>query len=320
MKKSLIILGSAFMFAATVVAQDEPLKSKNGHTILPESGDWSIGIDASPFFNYAGNFFNNTSNNQAPTWNGYTDNPFMITGKYFTDDNTAYRANLAIFKSGLYQTNEVTRAEALPLAPQFFTDPINKVVDTRKSTSEGMFVVGGGIEKRRGHGRLAGFYGGEVAFMFMGGSRTNYTYGNALTQNTSGDQPNVNPNDVTYTTNWGDNITNGNLDNFVSSSARLLESKTGASFGVGLRGFIGVEYFFAPKMAIGGEFGLGMGMMRMGATTNVWEAEGILADGSEAASIITDKLNRDMRRGWFVGSNPVDYLAPNGRLKLSFYF
>jgi hypothetical protein len=263
MKKSLIILGSSLLFVAATVAQEggsEPMKSKNGHTILPESGDWAIGIDASPFFRYAGNMFNNNSSNQAPTWNGYTDNPFILLGKYFADDNTAYRAIFAVTRDSDYRTNKVLKAMPQPTPNQFFTDSLNWATDSRRAVGGGRFVVGGGLEKRRGHGRLQGFYGGEALFSFEGRSARYYEYGNALTQNTDVFNPDVDPNDGTYTTNWGDNIRNGNLQDQVMSSGRLLESKTGTTFGFGVRAFIGAEYFIFPKISLGGEFGWGLGL------------------------------------------------------------
>ena len=70
MKKSITIL--AFAFGITgAFAQD--LTSKKGEPILPEAGDWAIGIDATPFLNYAGNFFGKTTNNNAPTFNFFTN-------------------------------------------------------------------------------------------------------------------------------------------------------------------------------------------------------------------------------------------------------
>jgi hypothetical protein len=42
-------------------------------------------------------------------------------------------------------------------------------------------------------------------------------------------------------------------------AARALKRKTNGRIGVGVRAFIGVEYFVAPKVSIGGEFGWGVG-------------------------------------------------------------
>jgi hypothetical protein len=39
-----------------------------------------------------------------------------------------------------------------------------------------------------------------------------------------------------------------------------VEAKAGSTFNLGVRGFVGVEYFFAPKMSLSGEFGWGLGL------------------------------------------------------------
>lgn len=334
MKKSLIILGSAFVFAATAVAQDECVTSKCGAKVLPESGDWSIAVDAGPFFEYVGNFFNNTSNNAAPTWGSWND-PYVIVGKYMADDQTAYRAIFAVEKYRSYETAKVTKAEALPLAPTYFGDSVNFVDDTRRHSSGGL-VIGGGYEKRRGHGRLQGSYGGEILFAFQGSSNTEFTYGNALTQNPTGNQPNVNPDDLTYNTSFGgDNYVsflNDPIDISNIDRARLLERNVGSTFGFGIRGFIGVEYFFVPKMSIGGEFGWGLGWMKQGMVSETWETEGYLADGSEAAATYTFEDEGGLKKefqinnsasidgNWANGNTLFNYIEPNGRIRLAFYF
>src|SRR5688500_10229821 len=92
MKKSITMLALAFGVTSTF-AQD--LTSKKGEQILPEAEDWSIGIDATPFLEYMGNFFGKTSPNAAPTFNFLNSNQ-TITGKYFTEATMAYRASLRI--------------------------------------------------------------------------------------------------------------------------------------------------------------------------------------------------------------------------------
>ncbi len=42
-------------------------------------------------------------------------------------------------------------------------------------------------------------------------------------------------------------------------------------FGLGLRGFIGAEYFIFPKIAIGGEFGWGLALRTVGKSTTKYE-------------------------------------------------
>ena len=93
MKKSIlavaVVLGATSLFA-------QKLESKNGEAYLPAAGDWAVGIDATPFLNYFGNFIGGgQGNNAAPTWNFLTTNQ-TITGKYFVEDDMAYRGSLRL--------------------------------------------------------------------------------------------------------------------------------------------------------------------------------------------------------------------------------
>jgi hypothetical protein len=52
MKKSTVLVAALALTATSAFAQ---LTNKNGEAYLPESGDWSVGIDATPVLNYFGN-------------------------------------------------------------------------------------------------------------------------------------------------------------------------------------------------------------------------------------------------------------------------
>ena len=90
MKKTIfavaVILGSTSSFA-----QDKQF--------MPEAGDYAIGIDATPFLNYVGNLIGGNDGNTAPSWNYLTTNQ-TITGKYFVDENMAYRGSLRLGFTG----------------------------------------------------------------------------------------------------------------------------------------------------------------------------------------------------------------------------
>jgi hypothetical protein len=118
-------------------------------------------------------------------------------------------------------------------------DPLVNVEDIQKISSTNV-TLNIGYELRRGHGRVQGFYGGEIMFNY-GKGHTSYEYGNPYTNDF------INPN----TTNFGTNVT---------TTGRVLELENGRTLGFGLGGFIGVEYFFAPKISVGGEFGWGLGI------------------------------------------------------------
>lgn len=251
MKKSIFTV-ALVLGAATTFAQDKQY--------LPESGDWAVGIDATPFLNYFGNFIGGSGLNTAPSWNFLTTNQ-TISGKYFVADDMAYRGALRIgfgsTKGNAMIGQDGAGAPTYPALPAMVEDSWKM-----GSTNIGL---SGGIEYRKGAGRLVGFYGGELGIMF-GSSKETYEYGNAMT--TTG----------ASSTDFGTGNLNGDP---VYGGGRLTEAKSGATFGIGLRGFIGAEYFVLPKLSIGGEFGWGLGLLSTGAGTETWES----TNGSAIATI-----------------------------------
>lgn len=214
MKKS-IFLAAAFCIAGATYAQDV-LTSKKGTPILPQAGDYSIGIDASPFLEYAGNMFNGNVNNVAPGFAYGPERPFSIYGKRFIDANSAYRAT---FRLGFGSDSETSMTpDASPSANA------GDMVEDKVSESAMNITLGLGKEWRRGAGRLQGVYGGE-ALINLNSSTISNEYGNSL------------------------------VDLAAINTPRDLEVKNGFGFGLGVRGFVGVEYFFAPKMSFGAEYG-----------------------------------------------------------------
>ena len=232
-----------FAIAQEEVQEGGQLLSKKGTPILPESGEFSLGISAVPFFEYAGNIFNGTSNNDAPGF-GFTDEfPMMITGKYMLDDKTAIRG---IFRIGFGNTKEIGDVDD-------DANPGEFVEDTYKYS--GMNIgIGAGYEKRRGKGRLQGLYGGQVLLTFQSNTDT-YEYANAYsTTNLAPSRYDFGANDL--------------------GAAWMLEEKSGLGFGVGIQGFVGVEYFFAPKLSLSGEFTYGFGFNKQAkssATYEMWD-------------------------------------------------
>ena len=235
--KKLIL--SAALVSVIGFANAQELMSKKGFPILPEEKDWSIGFDAMPVLHYFGNVLNGNTNNSAAI--DY-QTPFTIVGKYMRDANTAYRAKVRIGFSSSSQ-DAFIHDETQPITTTA------DVTDTRKTTAMNI-TIGGGIQKYRGKGRLKGFYGAEAGVM-IGSDKTTYSYGNAI--------------DATYTdasansTDFGANIVGTG-----SGSRRVTEDKSGSTFGVMLRGFIGAEYFFAPKMSVGVEYGWGLNLSSTG--------------------------------------------------------
>jgi len=172
MKTKVLLVAIALGFGSLSFAQDdEVLTSKNGHVILPEAGDFAIQMDATPILDFGlnvVNIMNNTgSTSQHPGYVSGFDQ--TLVGKYFLTDKQAIRVKLAI-NSGSIATN--TYGDD-PLNPSS-VDPDNVLIMSSKQSSMGI-LLGGGLEWRRGHNRLQGFYGGE-ALLGFGSSSTKMSY------------------------------------------------------------------------------------------------------------------------------------------------
>ncbi len=129
-----------------------------------------------------------------------------------------------------------------------FSDSTTTAQKTKVSNTN--IALTAGMEWRRGKTRLQGFYGGEVGVVYGGGGSTTNTYAVDLTNT---------------------NVSVG--------TTRVSSSRTGNTFGIGARGFIGAEYFILPKLSIGGEFGWSI----MFSST----AKGSSTSDTKAASAIT---------------------------------
>ena len=313
MKKS--ILAVAVLIGTSAFAQN--MESKNGEAYLPQSGDWALGIDARPFLNYFGNLIGGNDGNVAPGWNYLTNNQ-TITGKYFAADDMAYRASLRIGFGSMKGSAMVADRSVDPVTPSPWPDADAEVENTYKlgTTNIGLAV---GLEKRRGFGRLQGYYGAELGFS-IASSKETYSYGNALTASTSGIDVNVDAaDDMTLgamgTTMVADVDGQGN-----AVTGRATEFKGGSMFSFGLRAFIGAEYFVLPRLAIGGEFGWGLGFASIGGSSTTYEVEG-LTDGATVETINTITTEGTKTSIFGVDNdNNTGAFGPGGSLRMTFHF
>lgn len=279
-------------FGMSAAFAQEGLTSKKGEPYLPESGDWALGIDAAPVLNYFGAFLSNAGA-AAPTWGYSTGNqPLTITGKYFTDAKTAYRAMVRIgFGS--------TKTTGYNNDDTYTGTSINKpqVTDTKKASYNNI-TLGAGLEMRRGKTRLQGYYGGMLMFGF-GGSSNTYTYGNAITKT-----------DNTPTrTDYGDG-------NNIGGGEWATTKKMGSTFMLALRGFIGAEYFIFPKIAVGAEFGWGLGLKSTGdgqTDSEAWDPAGstVATKNKKTGGTSTFGLDTDINSSM---------MMPTGMLTLNLHF
>jgi hypothetical protein len=223
------LMALSLMFSAS--AQDgEVLKNKNGTAILPVAGDWGLGFNASPALNYVGNLLGSSGMNSISSdWDNANN---AISGKYFKDANTAYRGQLRIGFS-------------------------SSKVDSNLKTTSNNIVLAAGIEKRRGYGRLVGYYGGDVMIGLSGG-KDSYEY------------------DATF------------------SSARPIESKQSGTFSFGLMGVAGVEYFVLPRLSLGMEYSWGLSFTSNGeseTTTETTAGNNVTSKGDKSSDFSLDTGN-----------------------------
>lgn len=233
--KNLYIIFLSLLFVAAQAQEQTSGEaapvSKSGVPILPSAGDIAIGADALPYLNYIGNMFN-----------GHAGNGLVLPAKnniylrYHISDNSAIRAILTINKTVAYNSVYVADDAAR------FANPLSQaLVEDKMTTSINGYGINIAYQLNRGYGRLRGFYGAQINYGF---ARTvqNFAYGNNIT--VANPQP--------TSTNFI-----GNLNFKPNTLERDLEIDGGIAQNAGLGIVAGVEYYFLPKICIGGEIALG---------------------------------------------------------------
>jgi hypothetical protein len=209
----LYFIFTACIVSITLLAQEDPnapLTNKKGIPIYPQTGDWAIGINSTPFFQYIGNFFSG-NNNYRPEFGFTANNPGSIYGKYVLSSKTRIRGMLNI---GVSVESDKLNNPADPNNPH-------------RITTSGVSVgIGAGIEKTRNiYGRFSGIYGAQLGIMLDAYEDPTGYFGRAFYKDAN------------------------NSDND-------WVEKGGRTHGLGIGGFVGVEFFPAPKVSLTGEFNL----------------------------------------------------------------
>ena len=303
MKKSVLALAMAFG-VTSAFAQD--LTSKKGEPILPEAGDWAISADASPILGYLkGLIGNGQSGNQSPAMN-FVGSHSLIMGKYFKDEKTAYRVGLNIGFNTQSATNMVAQDNP-PTAPAGTNGPL--VSDKSAISTTGIGLTAG-IEKRKGKTRLQGYYGAELGF-YIGSQSQKNTYGNSYAATGTAVGTSASPMSTTWSNVNGTPIATGSA----AGLPRVTQNTGSSSFSLGVRGFLGIEYFILPKMSIGGEFGWGLGITTTGAgkTTSETIVNNLSTSQTVTGSAKTTNFN--------IGTdNKNSFFGPSGSIRANFYF
>ena len=216
---------------------------------------------------------------------GYPSNNGMtIVGKLVKDETTAYRAKIAINFGSETVTHSTVGAGF---------DSTFSVSETKTSSMN--ITLGAGIQKWRGNGRLKGFYGAEAMVGFGSMPTMKYSYLKPLDATTS-------PQGVN----------------------QVSEDKGGSLFGFGVNGFIGVEYFFAPKISMSAEYTWGVAISSEGASEQSYK----VVESPSGTPIVSSKtdVNGDKTSNFNVGvgntvtPNILNSGSGSGSIVLNFYF
>lgn len=291
------MIAAALALCVTGVnAQDDDGGStnKDGHQILPESGDYGLGVNATPYFS----FLNGNSQGDSP-FSGLMSNQQMIFGKYFLDDDMAIRGSLRFATESNTTENMVIN--------DLGNSQFDMVEDSREIRNH-FYGISGGIEKRRGSGRVQGYFGAEL-MLGLGSGSTDYTYGNQM----SADNPTP-----TSTRQFDAPEGTSDVQELMAAlldmpepegpegavSQRVLSSDPGSMWMIQARAFVGAEVFVAPKFSLGAEFGWGPGYQSVAKGTSTIETvnannevqEITVENGGNSSFIMnTDNLNGSIR-------------------------
>lgn len=288
MKKVISILLAAVLAVPMFAQRPTPEERANADfsAWLPQEGDWSLGFGLDPIASFIGNMFNGT------TWNGLNAlqgesladpvaMPRMasIMGSYMLTDKLAVRANIGLGIYGSTERQYVQDDAALFLNPYSTQDGL----DVHKSLNLGA-SFSAGIEYRVGKRRVQGVFGAGLTYGFWGISKDSYSYYNAITEaNQAPSQQIYAPATITLPAKF----------NYLQN-ARLLENSAdlGHSHMVGIYGSAGVEWFVAPKIALGLNVNLLLDYQWTAARTQKWEGwNPVLAQRQEI--IVHDKAPQD---------------------------
>jgi hypothetical protein len=235
---------------------------------LPEAGDYSIGFNAVPLIDFA-----------LDKTRIFSDAPASSSAGIIS-----YQQPLTLSGKYMKDVNTAYRATLMlgyerttnkTFVPKIGGDIGEDVTDTEISSNFGL-KVSLGKQFYRGDKNLRGFYGYEG---LIGVSREDIVkkkYGNEL-----------------------DTINSGN---------RVIKSSQGRSIGIGARGFVGLEYFFAAKLSVSAEFGYGLNyQFNAGASSVAEEFKNGQAEETEIKMAGSQEFNMNADNA-------------DGRIVFSFYF
>ena len=176
----------------------------------------------------------------------------------------------------MYFSNTITSTKYDTLVSKIGSTNQNEQVVDESTITTTITKLGFGVQQWRGNGRFRGLYGIQGGIL-IGTDNTKYSYGNPLSSE--------------------------------NTNERVTRVKQGTQFGFGVRAFLGVEYFIAPRISVSAEYGYEPYISNTGAnevTTAKW-------DGAASLTEINTTQGKITRFGTVTDSN-------NGSISLLFYF
>ncbi len=204
------------IFSISVLSVALFAQEKKKTDFLPLAGEFSIGFDAVPALDYAMDKTRVFSNTA----------PSSAAGMF------SYQTPLTLVGRYMITDDQALRGKVrlgVSSSSQFSEEakvngqPDEKVENTEKTNS---FVLGVELGKQHylSSRRLRGFWGYEGILNLASVDNKNYEYGNDLRV-------------------------------YGEDGSRSLSSSNGLNIGIGARGFVGAEYFFANRMSLSVEYG-----------------------------------------------------------------
>lgn len=282
---------------------DEVVKNKKGNEILPKAGDIGLGFNAVPMMDLVINSVKLNSGgvfNQSGNTNQYVQGSSqMIVGKYYLSAKSAVRGRIGVNTIGGSITNRVRDSKALydaRFGTQADIDAADQLrVEDKYQFSKRNILISAGYEMRRGYRRLQGYYGGEVAFG-GGGSKEFFTYANDFSDEYI--------THYTSPTSASFNVETNHNPFAPGRQERVLFNSYRGNFRMGLRGFIGIEYFVFSKISVGAEYGWGWSFTTR--TNRISTVEVYEQGASGLAEVYNEERSTDSNektRGFAVDNN-----------------
>jgi hypothetical protein len=223
------------------------------------------------------------------------------------DAKTAVRVRFGINTIGGSITNQVQDAEVMYQASLGTQDDIDAAalikVDDKMKFQKSNLLLSVGYEKRRGYRRLIGVYGAEIGFGHTS-SKQSATYGNKFSDVYQ----------VQYTSNFNTPSVATQNPGAAGRQIRVLDTRSRGGMRIGVRGFVGVEYFIFSRISIAAEYGFGYSFTtrRGGKTTQEVFNNGV--NGPMVTIEDVDQDSSEKTRGFTVDNNNGSVFSMNNTL------